>query len=150
MDKVVGGDEAEQLASDGVSRHMGAWASFGCDLRLYPAQSLSDNSLRRGRRFDATWRVSLGLERGGKTTWDLVSDSPIHGELFVYTVRRCLEAGRARMVSIAPPLPVSTEVAGEKGSWDLVSQGPLLNDRMLEGQDGGSLTFSCVVHRVTG
>lgn len=54
------------------------------------------------------------------------------------------------MVPIAPPLPVSTEVAGEKGSWDIVSQGSLLNGRVLEGQDGESLTFSCVVHRMTG
>lgn len=45
------------------------------------------------------------------------------------------------MVSIAPPLPVSTEVAGEKGSWDLVSQGPLLNGHVLEGQDGGESYF---------
>lgn len=45
------------------------------------------------------------------------------------------------MVSIAPPLPMSTEVAGEKGSWDIVSQGPLLNGHVLEGQDGGVLLF---------
>lgn len=28
MDKVVGGDQAKHLASDGVSRHMGAWTSL--------------------------------------------------------------------------------------------------------------------------
>lgn len=27
--------------------------AVGCDLRLYPAQSFSDHSLGRGRRFDA-------------------------------------------------------------------------------------------------
>lgn len=34
MDKVVGGDEVKHLASDGVSRHMGAWTSFR--VRLTP------------------------------------------------------------------------------------------------------------------
>lgn len=49
-----------------------------------------------------------------------LQDSPIHRKLFVYAVCRCLEAGRARVVSIAPPLPMSTEVTGEKGSWILL------------------------------
>lgn len=38
------------------------------------------------------------------------------------------------MVSIAPPLPMPTEVAGEEGSWDIVSQVPLHQGRVLEGE----------------
>lgn len=40
------------------------------------------------------------------------------------------------MVSIAPPLPMSTEVTGEEGSWDIVSQVPLLKGRVLKGKGG--------------
>lgn len=45
------------------------------------------------------------------------------------------------MVSIAPPLPMPTEVAGEEGSWDIVSQVPLLKGRVLEGKDGSKSYF---------
>ena len=38
------------------------------------------------------------------------------------------------MISIAPPLPMSTEVAGEEGSSKVVSQGPVLDDSPFKGE----------------
>lgn len=115
------------MASDGVSRHMGAWTS--CRVVTYASIRLSlsattpwdedEGSTLRGKS-------ALGPREVARRHGILSPDSPIHGKLFVYAVCRCLEAGRARVVSIAPPLPMSTEVAGEKGSWMLLARGHYL------------------------
>lgn len=63
-----------------------------------------------------------------------VSCLPIHGKLLIDAVRCCLDTGRARMVSIAPPLPMSTKVAGEEGSLKVVSLGLKLDELAFGGE----------------